>query len=142
MLEAEKLSLQEYFGDLPGPRVEARCSHNLLDIIIVQRERREGEQTYKQTAYYISSLEASADFILQATRRHWSIENSCHWVLDVVFGKDHSHIRQGEGAENMAILRAVALNLLKRDKSKSSLRQKRFRAAMDNDFLLQLLHLF
>lgn len=61
------------------------------------------------------------------------------WVLDVTFAEDDSRIRSGESTENMAVLRAVALNLLKHDTSKSSLRQKRFRAAMDNDFLLHLL---
>jgi len=60
--------------------------------------------------------------------------------LDVTFGEDLSRIRIGESAENMAVLRTIALNLLKQDKTKSSLRQKRFRAAMDNSFLLQLLN--
>jgi hypothetical protein len=65
--------------------------------------------------------------------------SSFHWVLDVTFSEDDSRIRLGESAENMALLRAIALNLLKQDTSKGSLRQKRFRAAMDNDFLLHLL---
>ncbi len=112
---------------------------DLRSLIRVQRERRHNGQISHQTAYYISSLQASAAVILQATRRHWAIENSCHWVLDVTFGEDYSRIRDGESSENMATLRAIALNLLKRDTGKSSLRQKRFRAAMDNDFLLQLL---
>jgi len=59
--------------------------------------------------------------------------------LDVTFGDDASRIRLGESAENMAVLRTIALNLLKQNKTKSSLKQKRFRAAMDNSFLLQLL---
>jgi len=57
----------------------------------------------------------------------------------VTFGEDHSRIRNEDSAENIAVLRSIALNLLKRDPSKSSLRQKRFRAAMDNDFLLHLI---
>jgi hypothetical protein len=65
--------------------------------------------------------------------------SSFHWVLDVTFSADDSRIRSGESAENMALLRAVALNLLKQDTSKGSLPQKRLRAAMDNDFLLHLL---
>jgi len=112
---------------------------DLNSIIRVQRERREGEQVSHDTAYYISSLTTSAATILQATQHHWAIENSFHWVLDVTFGEDHSRIRAGESAENMAVLRTIALNLLKQDTSKSSLKQKRFRAAMDNDFLLHLL---
>lgn len=112
---------------------------DLHSIIRVQRECREGEQVTRDTAYYISSLTANAATILDATQHHWAIENSFHWVLDVTFAEDDSRIRSGESAENMAVLRAVALNLLKHDTSKSSLRQKRFRAAMDNDFLLHLL---
>lgn len=112
---------------------------DLHSIIRVQRERRDGDQVTHDTAYYISSLTADAATILDATQHHWAIENSFHWVLDVTFAEDDSRIRSGESAENMAVLRAVALNLLKQDTSKSSLRQKRFRAAMDNDFLLHLL---
>lgn len=112
---------------------------DLHSIIRVERERRDGGHITHDTAYYISSLTADAATILDATQHHWAIENSFHWVLDVTFAEDDSRIRSGESAENMAVLRAVALNLLKQDTSKSSLRQKRFRAAMDNDFLLHLL---
>ena len=112
---------------------------DLHSIIRVQRERRAGNQVTHDTAYYISSLIVDAATILDATQHHWAIENSFHWVLDVTFAEDDSRIRFGDSAENMAVLRAVALNLLKHDSSNSSLRQKRFRAAMDNDFLLHLL---
>jgi predicted transposase YbfD/YdcC len=112
---------------------------DLHSIIRVQRDRRDGEHSSRDTAYYISSLTTSAAIILGATQHHWAIENSFHWVLDVTFGEDLSRIRTGESAENMAVLRTIALNLLKQDTSKSSLRQKRFRAAMDNDFLFHLL---
>jgi predicted transposase YbfD/YdcC len=115
---------------------------DLHSIIRVERERRDGSNITRDTAYYISSLTADAATILDATQHHWAIENSFHWVLDVTFSEDGSRIRDGESAENMAVLRAVALNLLKQDTSKSSLRQKRFRAAMDNDFLLRLLTQF
>ncbi|MEP6985586.1 MAG: transposase, partial [Chloroflexota bacterium] len=76
---------------------------------------------------------------VDATQHHWGIENSFHWVLDVIFGEDASRIRMGESSQNMAVLRSLALNILKQDPSKSSLKQKRFRAALDNDFLFQLL---
>ena len=112
---------------------------DLNSIIRVQRERRDGEHFSQDTAYYISSLTTSAAAILDATQHHWAIENSFHWVLDVTFGEDLSRIRTGDSAENMAALRTIALNLLKQDTSKSSLKQKRFRAAMDNDFLFHLL---
>lgn len=112
---------------------------DLNSIIRVQRERRDGEHISRDTGYYISSLTSSAAVILEATQHHWAIENCFHWVLDVTFGEDMSRIRSGESAENMAVLRTIALNLLKQDTSKSSLKQKRFRAALDNDFLFHLL---
>lgn len=62
--------------------------------------------------------------------------------MDVTFGEDHSRIRTGDSQQNMAVLRHLALNILKKDTSKGSLRQKRFRAAMDNDFLLHLITQF
>src|SRR6266542_6710089 len=112
---------------------------DLNSIIRIQRERRNGMHISHETAYYISSLTASPALILDATQHHWTIENSFHWVLDVTFAEDMSRIRTGESAENMAVLRTLALNLLKQDTSQSSLKQKRFRAAMDNDFLFRLL---
>jgi predicted transposase YbfD/YdcC len=115
---------------------------DLTSIVRIQRERRVGGKTTLETAYYISSLPADAARLLQATQHHWAIENSFHWVMDVTFSEDRSRIRNGESAENMAVLRTIALNLLKRDPSKSSLRQKRFRASMDNDFLLHLITQF
>lgn len=114
---------------------------DINSIVRIQRERRVGAHISQEPAYYISSLPADAA-LLQSTRHHWAIENSFHWVMDVTFGEDHSRIRNDESAENMAVLRSIALNLLKRDPSKSSLRQKRFRAAMDNDFLLHLITQF
>jgi len=112
---------------------------DLNSIIRIQRQVRHGDTVTEQTAYYISSLTASAQTLLAATQHHWAIENSFHWVLDVTFREDHARNRTGESPANMAVLRAIALNLLKRDRSKHSLKQKRFKAAMNNDFLLSLL---
>jgi len=112
---------------------------DLNSIIRVQPERREQAHIALETAYYISNLSANAARILDATQHHWGIENSFHWVLDVTFGEDASRIRLGESSQNMAVLRSLALNILKQDPSKSSLKQKRFRAALDNNFLFQLL---
>ena len=75
-------------------------------------------------------------------RAHWGIENSCHWVLDVTFNEDDCRIRRGDGAQNFAILRRIALNLVKQDKSdKSSVRLKRLRAGWSTDYLEKLLGL-
>lgn len=112
---------------------------DLQSIVRVQRERRIGEQVTQETAYFISSLPPDAKTILHATRHHWSVENSLHWVLDVTFREDDSRIREGNGPDNMAALRNIALNILKKDPSKASLKQKRYRAALDDTFLLKLL---
>jgi predicted transposase YbfD/YdcC len=112
---------------------------DLQTIVRVQRERRLPDKTEQETAYYISSLPPQAALILDATRQHWAIENALHWVLDVTFREDDSRIRKDDSSQNMAVLRHVALNILKRDTSKGSLRQKRYRAALDDAFLLKLL---
>jgi predicted transposase YbfD/YdcC len=112
---------------------------DLHTIIRVQRERRQDHETQTETAYYISSLSADAETLLNVTRYHWAVENSLHWVLDVLFREDDARIRIGHAAQNMAALHQLALNILKKDCSKGSLRTKRFRAALDTVFLENLL---
>jgi predicted transposase YbfD/YdcC len=112
---------------------------DLQTIVRVQRQRRIGAKIEQETAYYISSLPPNAQQILDATRTHWSVENSLHWVMDVIFREDESRIRKHNSPQNMAVLRQIALNILKQDTSKGSLKQKRYRATLDDAFLLQLL---
>jgi predicted transposase YbfD/YdcC len=115
---------------------------DLQTIVRIERERRIGDKVEAETTYYISSLPNQANRILTATRAHWSIENSFHWVLDVTFHEDDSRIRVGNSPQNMAVLRHLALNILKSDTSKGSLRNKRYRAALDDSFLFSLLSNF
>jgi predicted transposase YbfD/YdcC len=112
---------------------------DLQTIVRVQRECRVHGKTSVETAYYISSLPNEAELLLDATRHHWTIENSFHWVLDVTFREDDSRIRSGDSPQNFAVFRHLALNILKQDPSKMSLKQKRFRAGLDDAFLLELL---
>ena len=92
--------------------------------------------------YYISSLALSAEDFNAAIRAHWGIENSCHWVLDMTFREDDCRIRTGDGAQNFAILRRIALNLIKQERSgKSSLHIKRQRAGWSTSYLEKLLGL-
>ncbi len=91
------------------------------------------------SSYYISSLRDDAATVLRAIRRHWAIENECHWVLDVVFDEDRSRIRLGDSPENFSILRQLALSILKQDTSQGSLKGKRFKAALNDEFRLQLI---
>jgi predicted transposase YbfD/YdcC len=113
---------------------------DLQTIVRVQRERRFSHKVQRETAYYISSLPPQASLLLKAIRSHWGIENSFHWVLDMIFAEDNCRIRTGESPQNMAVLRHLALNILKKDLSKGSLRQKRYKAALDDTFLAHLLH--
>jgi predicted transposase YbfD/YdcC len=114
---------------------------DLNSIAKVVRTRRIGDQVSTETAYYISSLENNADLILACVRTHWSIENSLHWVLDVAFREDHARNRTGHSAENFALLRKMALNLLRQDRSvKLGVKGKRLRAALSPDYLLHLLN--
>lgn len=85
-------------------------------------------------ALYISSLPADAERIAKAVRSHWSIENSVHWVLDVSFREDTSRIRKGHGPENVGLLRRIAMNLVRQDERRGSLRQKRKRAGWDDRY--------
>lgn len=108
-------------------------------IVRVQRERRLADRVERKTAYYITSFATSAKTLLNATRQHWSIENSLHWVMDVTFQEDQMRTHKGYSAQNLIALRNIALNILKKDTSKGSLKQKRYRAALDDAFLLKLL---
>jgi predicted transposase YbfD/YdcC len=112
---------------------------DLHTIARVYRERRFPDLVEKETAYFISSLPPLASVILDASRHHWSVENSLHWTLDVTFREDDSRIRKDNAAHNMSLLRRLALNIIKQDPSKGSLRQKRYQAALDDSFLIQLL---
>lgn len=114
----------------------------LQTVVMVERERRITDETQRETVYYLSSLLPDAERILAATRAHWSVENTFHWTMDVVFGEDASRVRLDEAPENFAVIRHIAMNFLKRHPSKQSLKRKRFRAALDDTFLLDLLTQF
>jgi predicted transposase YbfD/YdcC len=96
-----------------------------------------------QNRYYISSLNENADFFNESIRKHWGIENNLHWQLDVSFGEDYNRTRSGWAAENLALVRKMALNILKSEtSSKRSIKGKRLKAAWDNDYLIKLLAIY
>jgi predicted transposase YbfD/YdcC len=112
----------------------------LRSVVQVQAERRRGEQRTVEARYYLSSLPPDAAILGQAIRQHWEVENRLHWVLDVLFREDACSVRMGDGAQNLAILRQLALNLLRQERThRGSLATKRFRAALDEAYLHRLL---
>ncbi len=88
----------------------------------------------------MSSLECDAPRLQKAVGAHWGIENSLHWVLDVSFDEDGCRIRKDHAARNMATLRRLALNLLRKDtQHKRGLKTRRHRAGWDDNYLLRIL---
>jgi predicted transposase YbfD/YdcC len=112
----------------------------IATICMVTRQRQLDAKTSTETAYFISSLKCHAPTIAQSIRDHWAIENDLHWCLDICFREDHCRVRKDHAPENLGILRHMAINLLKREKSlKGGLQTKRLKAAWDHDYLLKIL---
>jgi len=97
-------------------------------------------KTTIERRYFLSSLPLGVETFARAVRSHWGVENKLHWVLDVCFREDQSRAREGHAAENLATLRRLALNLLKREKTKKrGIRGKMLNAGWDHPYLLRLL---
>jgi predicted transposase YbfD/YdcC len=102
---------------------------------MVVRERTVAGQTSQETGYYLLSGTPTARSFANAVRGHWGV----HWVFDVIFGEDGSRIRSGDAPQHFAVLRHIALNVLRREASAGRIATKRFRAALDATYLLQVL---
>jgi predicted transposase YbfD/YdcC len=97
-------------------------------------------KTEAEIRYFLTSCSDDPAVLAQAVRRHWSIENSLHWVLDVIFREDDSRVRHRTAGRNLALLRKIALNLVAADRSRqTSLRGRRKKAAWNDDYMLQII---
>lgn len=115
---------------------------NIKSIGVVSREREVGEKKSEEYCYYISSLDLTEEKFAESIRGHWQIENNLHWQLDVSFNEDLCRVREGHGDENLAILRHIALNLLKKDTSnKVGIKSKQKCCGWDNNYLARILSL-
>jgi predicted transposase YbfD/YdcC len=112
----------------------------LQSIAMVICTRIIAEKQTKHIRYYITTLPSDAERILHVVRRHWAIENELHWVLDVAMNEDRNRVRKDQAPENMAVLRHMALNLLKQEKTaKGGIHAKQLQAGWNNDYLLKIL---
>lgn len=107
---------------------------NLKSITMVKSRRELADKITEEIRFYISSVMPNAKKILSAVRQHWGVENGLHWTLDVTFREDESRIRTEASPENFAIIRHIALNIIKRNTSiDASVKRKRYMAALDDN---------
>jgi predicted transposase YbfD/YdcC len=118
---------------------DAAAWKDLKTIVCVERSRTIGEETTRERVYYLSSLEASGEALLEGIRRHWTIENHLHWHLDVSFREDAHRLADKNAALCFALLRRFVLSLLKRQLSKESIKNRRLNIAWNDKALACLL---
>ena len=119
-------------------RVQWEGLHS-VGVVEARRQVGSGPVTVERR-YYLSSLGLDAARFARAVRGHWSVENQCHWRLDVQMGEDQSRVRAGHAAHNLGTLRRLALNLLQREQTKKrGIKGKQKNAGWDHTYLLKLL---
>lgn len=122
---------RRYPGEYRFPKLAA--------VAMIETAVEKGPQRSLERRFFIASALLSAERLAQAVRRHWAIENSLHWVLDVAFKEDLSRLRKGQGAENMAVVRHFAINLVRAVNDKKSIKTRRKVASWNQDYLQAML---
>ncbi len=110
-------------------------------IAVIESERIIGDECSVERRYYITShLDKDAQFIGEAIRSHWCVENKLHWQLDISFNEDQCRLRSGNAAANFSFLNKIALNLLKNEKTaKIGIKSKRLKAGWDENYMMNVL---
>ena len=149
-----KLSISDSTVDGDHGRIETRTGMVSTDISWLQeghrwpglaavgkivRVRETADKTTTETAYYLLSLAAEPERFGEVVRSHWAVENRLHWCLDVTMNEDQARNRMDNGPQNLAVLRHMALNLVRKETSKGSLTKKLRRAAWSDNFLSRIL---
>jgi predicted transposase YbfD/YdcC len=117
-----------------------RAWPGLRSVVCIESTRRIGDAVSTEARHYLSSLPADAARLNQVIRSHWGIENRLHWVLDLAFHEDSSRVRADHAPENLAIIRHLALNLLRGDPTRRiGLKNSRFKAALSDAYLRSIL---
>jgi predicted transposase YbfD/YdcC len=111
----------------------------LKGVVMIESIREINDKLERETRFYITSLVLLADQLGPIIRSHWAVENSLHWVMDMVFRDDECRVRTDHAPANFTTLKHMATNLLRRASSKHSLRARRKIAAWDDDFLATLI---
>ncbi len=110
----------------------------LKGVVMVESTREIGDKIEQETRFYITSLVLTAALLGPIVRSHWAIENSLHWVMDMVFRDDECRVREGNAATNFVTVKHMAHNLTRRAPGKTSIRARRKAAAWDDDYLVSL----
>jgi predicted transposase YbfD/YdcC len=108
-------------------------------VVVVDSTRETADKIERETRFYITSLVLAACLLGPIVRSHWAIENSLHWVLDMIFRDDECRVRTDHAPANFTTIKHMAHNLIRKDPQKASLRLKRKIAAWDDDFLVGLI---
>jgi len=111
----------------------------LKAVVIVDSIREIGDKIEHETRFYITSLVLLANLVGPIIRSHWAVENSLHWVLDMVFRDDECRVRTDHAPANFTTIKHMAHNLIRKAPGKDSLRLRRKSAAWDDDFLASLI---